>query len=288
MKAAVLGTNDYHAVMQQAAKNAFRRQAGYALKRGVFVDDPVAKRGELLKAGKSNGGWNHIDVFSQYCAGYGWVAGSAALWRFLQGSEGAVSNWEFNDVDIFCHTESAYEVLAGKTTNDVKEESERGIKFNGFRFFVNGRHFWLTGDVNFIKPLPGDNWHHPANVLAGFDLSICAVVMTQPGVVYALYPHDLRNHIMDYTGQTIAPIATMRRVFKYLRRGFKLGAGFWHRMAADERMLPVMGIFEELNGIGDEKRIASTVIDIDLAVPSGVVYNSYDRDDDYDDYEDYD
>lgn len=281
----MLGTNDYHDLMRGVVTASLRQRAGYALKRGVFVDDPVTKRGELLTAGKSKGRWNHIDVFAQYCAGYGWVAGSAALWRFLQGSEGAVSNWEFNDVDVFCHTESAYEALVGKTTNEVKEESERGIKFNGCCFVVNGRRFYLTGDVNFIKPLPGDNWHHPANVLAGFDLSICAVVMTQPGVVYALYPDDLRNHVMDYTGQTIAPIATMRRVFKYMSRGFKMAPGFWYRMAADERMLPVMGILNELHGIGDSQRIAKTVMDIYLAVPDNVVYSSYDRDDDDEDYD---
>jgi hypothetical protein len=291
-KAAVMGTEGAGVVGSErdmllaALTSGLKQQAGYMP--GVddsLMSEPIKQRGELISIEKPKGsGWYGVDVLSDFCAGYGWVAGSAALWRYMTAAQ--QPSWNYGDYDVFCHSISAYEHLRGLILDrDVTDENERGVKAKHFTFIDKYNRRRYLENVNFIKPLPTDNWLYPQNVLAKFDLSICAVAMVQQNVVYALYPDDLRRGSCHYTGQTISPVATMRRVFKYMSRGFKLNVGFWHEMAADERMLSVMDIFNVLHDLG-EKKVQEVVADIYCAVPDSAYYSSY-RDDDDDDYDDY-
>jgi hypothetical protein len=290
-KAAVLGTEasgmlgSEREMLLAALTSGLKERAGYIPMQGVFTDDGTPhKRGELISVGVPNDRFILLDELSKFCAGWGWIAGSAALWRY-QYNETNV-NWSYNDIDIFCHSESAYDAMRKKISDgDVSTENERSVKARGFRFTTD-KPRWADS-VNLIKPLPSDNWLYPANVLAGFDLTCCAVALIQPGVVFALHPDDVRKKLIGYVGETISPVATVRRVFKYMKRGYKPNISLWIDMANDERILPVLSIFDELRQAASGKEIIDVVEGIYHAVPYEATYSSYTEEDEYDPYDDY-
>ena len=130
----------------------------------------------------------------------------------------------------------------------------------------------MEHDLNLIKPKESDNWIYPANVLAGFDLSICAVAMIAPGTVYALYPESLKNRVFRYCGNTY-PVTTMKRAFKYMQRGFKPDTFFFLDMVDDESMLPVMSMLEQLYLAGDKDTVNNLLHRVSSAMP--VDYENY-------------
>lgn len=290
-KSAILGTDavsltgSEREMLLSAVTQGLRQQAGYVPERGVFVDDGTAhKHGELIPLASATSDTRFLDGLAAFCAGWGWIAGSAALWRYL--CDIGEFGWYPEDIDVFCYTESSYQQLRDTLQKAyIQVENERSVKVSGFGYIVDGRRWWVDTPINFVKPLPSDNWRYPQNVLAGFDLTCCAVAITQPGAVFALHPKDVREKLINYTGQTISPAATVRRVFKYMNRGFKASWWLWRTMAQDEQMLPIMAILNELWLSYDEKVVVDAVRDVYRAFPDGTVYTSHrDDDDDYDDY----
>lgn len=292
VKTAVLGTEGTGMVGSErdmllaAVTSGLKQQAGYVPELGVFVDDGTPhKRGELISVGVPNDRFIMLDEVSLSCAGWGWIAGSAALWRYQYNE--ANLNWSYDDIDIFCHSESIYDAMRKKISNDdVQTENERSVKVRGFRFSIPGKKPRWVDNVNFIKPLPSDNWVYPQNVLAGFDLTCCAVALIQPGVVFAVYPDDVRKKLIGYAGDTISPVASVRRVFKYMQRGYKPSITLWIDMAHDERLLPVLSIFDELRQAAGDDMVVDVVNRIYHAVPYETTYSSY-TEDEYDPWDDY-
>lgn len=291
-KTAVLGTaaaglvGSEREMLLAALTSGLEERAGYIPMQGMFTDDGTPhKRGELISVGVPNDRFILLDELSKFCAGRGWIAGSAALWRYQYNETNL--NWSYDDIDIFCHSESVYDAMRKKISDDdVSTENERSVKVRGFRFTAtkNNKPRWVD-NVNLIKPLPSDNWIYPQNVLAGFDLTCCAVALIQPGVVFALHPDDLRKKLIGYAGDTISPVATVRRVFKYMKRGYKPNISLWIDMANDERILPVLSIFDELRQAAEDSMVLDVVNRIYHAIPYETTYSSYTEEDEYDPWE---
>lgn len=292
-----LGTqaDEYHAVMQQAARFALTQLGGYIPKKGVFVDDASTFRGAFLEIVDAKPkeqevsddfGFppdNYIDLewtksmctpIEQACkffSDFGWMAGSSVLWYYTIRADG-VWHWDYGDIDVFCHSESSYNELKVFYSKRNHTETEHAFKLNdGFSIGIN-EHPYATeiySKLNLIKPKPEDNWQYVQNVLAGFDLSVCAVAMVEPGKLYALYPDDVKDRTINYKGHTF-PITTMRRIFKYASRGFKLADRFWQDVAANDQMLPFMALLESFLNVRQsvgEKATTRILLDIANAMP---------------------
>lgn len=283
IKTAMLGT-DYQElvgserdILIAALTESMRVQAGYVPKQGVFVDaEAISPQGQLIPFPIKPFYNDHVGLLAEHFHGYGWIAGSAALYAY---DTPAHDRWLYNDIDVFCFSKSAYETLI-KTSRIPEKSNDRQTVFSGYGFIVNGQRIWLDTDVNFVCPSENDDWSHPANVLNGFDLTITQVAIIQSGAAYVMKPEDIENQVVDYTGESIAPVATMRRIFKYLQRGYRADGALWYHLAYDNRMLPVLSLFESLAQFDAETQ-KEVLQGIFYAVPSdNDVEYSYGSDDD--------
>lgn len=284
LKTATLGTEYQKLVGSEremllaAVTNGLRRQAGYVP--GVDASplpEPIENRGQLIKYPVKPFVTDHIGLLAEHFHGYGWIAGSAALYAFDARTH---DRWQCNDIDVFCVSKEAYQELVDlQKGRRVEKSDERQTVVNGYGIIPNGKRIWIDSDINFVCPTAKDDWSHPANVLAGFDLTITQVAIIQSGAAYVMKPDDIENQVVDYTGESIAPVATLRRVFKYLRRGYKADDALWYHLASDDRMLPIMSLFESMAQFEHDTQ-QEILQGIFWAVPSGDVEYRYDSDDD--------
>lgn len=283
IKTATLGTTyqeligSERQILLDAAMESFRKQAGYV----PGVDDsplpePIENRGELIPYPTSQ--YDTIGLLAEHFHGYGWIAGSAALFTY---DAKAADRWFYNDIDVFCVSKEAYQELVDlQKGRRVEKSDERQTVVDGYGIIPNGRRIWIDSNINFVCPTEKDDWSHPANVMAGFDLTICQVAIIQSGAAYVMNPFDIESQVVNYTGESIAPVATMRRIFKYLHRGYQEHNMLWYRLANDNRMLPVLGLFESLAQFEKDRQMEITKR-IFWAVPTdSEIEYSYGSDDD--------
>lgn len=288
IKTAALGTEyeelvgSERGILIAAATHSFHQQAGYLPKQGVFVDpEPISERGQLIPYPTSQ--HDTIGLLAEHFHGYGWIAGSAALFTY---DANAADRWVYNDIDIFCVSKSAYQELVDwQKGRRVEKSDERQSVVNGYGIIPKGKYqrIWIDTDINFVCPSDKDDWSHPANVLAGFDLTITQVAIIQSGAAYVMKPEDIENQVVDYTGESIAPVATMRRIFKYLHRGYKADGALWYHLANDNRMMAVLALFEQLAQFDNDTQ-QEVLKGIFWAVPSDsdIEYSYGSDDEEYD------
>lgn len=228
VKAAVLGTNDYHGVMRQVVKNSLQRQAGYVPSRGVFVDEPDANFILYEYTGYS------AEVFhalSKFVKGYGWIAGGSAF-HFVHAEKIG-----YGDVDVFCVSQAAYETLHECFQSYITTSNERSCVAESAMFGLSkGERYAMSVNINLLCPLPDEDWSHPANVLLDFDgITTPAVAIIEPGLAYTPFRDDVLNRHINYIGKCRNPVRLWRRVMKYYRRGCLFGEMFWKDLLADSR-----------------------------------------------------
>lgn len=219
MKAAVLGTNDYHAVMQQAAKNALLRQGGYVPQvMSEPMPSPVVNRGCVLPLDDCYP--MQLDWIAQWCEGRAWMAGSAALWRyeFTRLDTGANVQWSYHDMDLYAHSIEAYKELKEELSaiGECQAEGQRNSKYEHVR--IASAYYYEP--VNLVCPAPDDDWEQPANVLDTFDLNICQVVLGD-GWLYVMDLDGLTKRLMRYRQNMRYPMRLLKRIVKYLQRGYR-------------------------------------------------------------------
>jgi hypothetical protein len=177
--------------------------------------------------------WRWVD-------GRAWIAGSAALW-----AADAEADWMYGDIDIFCKSIEFYEDLKAELKeikymgfSKADETGEYNTKFSNHPFIHQmGKHSWgapiATPSLCLIAPV-GKDWSTIENILLGFDLSICAVAIMNPRTLYAYSPQDIRHRRTD----TICiefPLRTLKRLFKYIQRGYSPSWDLAESLAGDNR-----------------------------------------------------
>lgn len=276
VKAAVLGTDDYHSVMRQAITHALQSQAGKPIEQADFTGYPVtAQRGQLISY-KPKYGALTASYLADHFQGYGWVAGSAALYEYSNTLYQV--DWVNNDIDVFCHSKAAYQEIINLKAEIISQD-KRQTKVRGIGIYRDKHRVWIDDEINYVCPPDNADWSHPANVLCNFDLTCTQIALTQAGTAYILHPDHIVNRQMEYTGTTIAPLATLRRILKYMQRGFIPVSAFWYEVCDDKRMLPFVSILHDLNMLDDNLR-KDVLSNIFWAMPSEEIEYSYDFDED--------
>ena len=219
MKAAVLGTNDYHALMQQVVKDSLQRQAGYVP--GVMdelMPKPIVNRGCVLPLDDDYP--LALDLMARWCEGRAWMGGSAALWRYERTKVdiGADVAWDYYDMDLYAHSIEAYKDLHEELSElgACQTVGKRNSKYENVR--IGDTYYYET--VNLVCPTPADKWEQPANVLDTFDLNICQVVLGA-GWLYVMDPDGLTERRMVYHRNMKNPMTLLKRIVKYVHRGYR-------------------------------------------------------------------
>lgn len=232
---AVLGTKDYHEVMQQAAIDALMRQAGYMPKRGVFVDEPKANF-ILYDTGGIHA--EEFHAFAKYVREYGWIAGGSAF-HFVHGDIG------YGDIDVFCVSVAAYEHLCRVFSGGVYSSGKRSCVIGGVH------HYHINRTINLICPPAGVDWTHPVDVLNSFHITPPAVAIIAPGLAYTPFGGDVIGKRINYIGNAKDPLRLWRLVLKYVGRGCKTDANFWDDLIHDDKMRPLVYMAKDLYALGN-------------------------------------
>lgn len=227
VKQAVLGTQDYHATMRQAAQSGLQRLAGRAVEKGEFADD-LTGHGILYEYDGQSGKVFH--ALSKFIKGYGWIAGGSALHFVHKQKIG------YGDIDVFCVSEYAYETLQDCFRDYITQTNKRSCVAENAMFGLGEKNrYRLDRSLNLVSPISGQDWTHPANVLKEFDISCAAVAIVEPGLAYTLHRDDVMERRINYIGNCRNPVTFWRRVMKYYQRGFFLGGGFFCDLINDPR-----------------------------------------------------
>jgi hypothetical protein len=294
MKAAVLGTNDYHGVMQEVVKNALQRQAGYIAPKLTEAFDAVPGLKPYLYPIKAN---FDIATVWQWANGRGWICGSAALYEYNRSRDKDCYPWIYGDIDVFAHDEAAFESLkAGLQDAWEISDNDRNYKAE----MVNiGKH--NVGTVNVVCPPEGISWENPMNVWDDFDLNAAQCLIVAPEWVavsgdmalvhWNFSDPDKQPFLIPKKGlKNAARFA--ERVQKYVQRGFRLSSDFWataYDLAAQQssqKGSEFESLIRFISGLNDNNlstmRGGGMADFVAYLNDAGTVY-SYDDDDSYDD-----
>lgn len=232
-------------ILLSAVTHGLKQKAGYV----PSVDDsplpePIVPRGELIPVDDCR---IDLDYLAMWTEGRAWLAGSSALWRYeflkLPVEEHTVS-WAYGDCDLFAHSEDAYADVKAELCSLTDQELKETPSNCRFEHMWINNHFFEN--INLVRPLPKQNWEHPASVLATFDLSICAVAVGA-GWLYALYPRDLERKRMRYMGHGRNAMRLLSRILKYVNRGYKCGNGLLEAMLEDSKVEDAVWLLRELH-----------------------------------------
>ncbi len=296
MKAAVLGTNDYHAVMQQVAKNALQRQGGY-VPGHVEIDatTPPKHRGYLYPI---RAVLEIADVW-KWCNGRGWICGSAALYEYSRSRDDSGTIWHYGDIDVFAHSDEAYRSLvADATEGNFTDEHEAKYSFKSE--YVRLPCDSVISSLNIVRPSNGTSWENPFHVWESFDLNVAQCVIVSPEWVsvtgsVALVKWDFSDEdnrpFLEATLNLRSAARFAERVQKYVRRGFRVSGGFWADVLniaehlGETRYAEYCSLIRFLDAIGDEKSRLAMQVGVDDLTDylDGVTVDSHEYDDDYDD-----
>jgi hypothetical protein len=224
---------------------------------------------------------NSLCEILKWLNGRGWIAGSAALWA-ASGDK----TWSYADVDIFCHSNEAYDEL----TEELCESEDTGGDYEeyGERSRVFLFHpFETEQPLHLVSPLQ-DDWSDIANLLLGFDNSICATAIANQSEAYAFSPHDIRNRLVDVV-KIKHRRAFLERLLRYMKRGYTV------KNVAFDKMVEHGGFQEDFEllwhaaSFADNTQLRHFVSEFEAANE----YEDYDADDwdwhedeHYNDYED--
>lgn len=303
VKAAVLGTDDYHGVMREAATNALQRTAGY-------LPDSIGEASATNYSTPRGYAYpieccDEVKQVWQWCNGRGWICGSSALWEYSRSRDAGGTHWTYGDIDVFAHSDNAYYSLleeAKETFLDV----ETDYSFKGSNVQIPVPNSKIIGTLNIVRPPQDVSWENPMSVWESFDLNVAQCVIVSPAWVSVCGSLSLINWQFDT--EDFRPFLEARsgiksaarfgeRVQKYLARGFRLGSRFWwHVLDIAEqkgpaRLAEYCSLIRLLGGLLDEESRLKMQANVDNVMDylNGDTPDTYESDE-YEDYydDDYD
>jgi hypothetical protein len=245
LKPAIIGTQDYRAVLLAACAEGLQLQAGYQAQTGVFADEPQGAAIEYTYSGYSA---ELLHALSKFTKGYAWIAGGSVL-HFIHNEKVG-----YGDIDVFCVSEAAYTTLKDCFSSYLVSESKRSCVAETAMFgLAENSRYRLERNLNLVSPVDGQDWSHPASVLREFDLSVAAVAIIEPGLAYTLHKDDVLKKEMNYLGNCRNPVKFWRRVMKYYNRGCSLSIDFFTQLIQDEHTRELVYMAQDMYDMQSRK-----------------------------------
>lgn len=158
--------------------------------------------------------WDDIQFLTQFQAVRPMVAGGCVL--------SAITNdYEFNDYDVFIPVEQFL---------DIAEKNVNLSKYNSWLmnhgFVLEKEHYGTFYFYNESRDMRVNTISTPCqgvvSLLKTFDISVCAVGVSNENLLYVLYPLDILNNVLRFGQEKLKnPVKTAGRYVKYNKRGYE-------------------------------------------------------------------